>query len=112
MLKIQRDFQVEDDGNILDPEFHQADFDKKCPFPIQWKQKEGTSIMERFQSILVNTKKWLKSKGLKRINHKIGLDCGSFGPPGRKLQLQITVKDGASSSNSKGSLKFKLKGIK
>ena len=56
MLEIPLDFQVEDDGNILDPEFHQAGFDKMCPFPIQWQQKEGTSIMDKFQSILTNTK--------------------------------------------------------
>ena len=36
MLEIPPDFQVEDDGNILDPKFHQVDFDKMCPFPIQW----------------------------------------------------------------------------
>lgn len=112
MLEIPSYFQVEDDGNILDPEFHQAGFDKNCLFPIQWQQREGTSIMDKFQPILVNTKKWLKSKGLKRVNPKMGLDCGSFGPPGRKSQLKITGKDGASSSNAKGSLKFKLKGRK
>ena len=36
MLKIPSDFQVEDDGNILDPEFHQVSSDNKCLFPIQW----------------------------------------------------------------------------
>ena len=35
MLETPSDFQVEDDGNILDLEFHQAKFDKKYPFPIQ-----------------------------------------------------------------------------
>ena len=68
--------------------------------------------MDRFQSILVNTNKWLKSKGLKRVNPKMGLDCGSFGPLGRKSQLEIVGKDGASSSNIKNTLKFKLKGGK
>ena len=100
MLQIPSDFQVEDDGDILDPEFHQAGFDKNCPFPIQWQQKKGKSIMDRFQSILVNTNKRSKSKGLKRVNLKMGLDCGSFGPPGRKSQLEIIGKDGASSSDA------------
>ena len=112
MLEIPPNFQVEDDGNILDPEFHQAGFNRMCPFPIQWQQKEGTSMLDRFQSILANTNKWLKSKGLKRVNPKMGLDCGSFGPPGRKSQLEITGKDGASYSNIKNTLKFKLKGGK
>ena len=92
MLEIPSDFQVEDDSDILDPEFRQASFDKKCRFPIQWQQKEDTSIMHRFQSVLVNTNKWLKNKGLKRVNPEMGLDCGSFGPPGRKSQLEITGK--------------------
>ena len=61
MLEIPSNLQVEDDGNILDLEFHQTDFDKKCPFPIQWQQKKGTSIMDRFQPILVNINKWLKN---------------------------------------------------
>lgn len=111
MLKIPSDFLIKDDGNVLDTEYHQASFDKRCPFPIQWHQKEGTSILDRFQSILANTNKWLKMKGLKKVNPKLGLDCGNFGPPGRKLQLEIIGKDGAS-SDAKKSLKFKLKGKK
>ena len=35
MLEIPSDFQVEDDGDILDPEFHLVGFDKKCSFLIQ-----------------------------------------------------------------------------
>ena len=42
----------------------------------------------------------------------MGLDCESFGPLGRKSQLEIIGKDGASSFDAKGSLKFKLKGGK
>ena len=70
MLEIPLDFQIEDDANILDPEYHQAGFDKRRPFLIQWQQKEGTSILDRFQTILANTNKWLKIKGLKRVNPK------------------------------------------
>ena len=35
MLENPFDFQIEDDGNILDPEYHQAGFNKRYPFPIQ-----------------------------------------------------------------------------
>ena len=46
------------------------------------------------------------------MNTKLEVDCSSFGPPGRKSQLEISSKDGASSSISAKSLKFKLKGRK
>ena len=51
-------------------------------------------------------------KSLKRVNPKLGLDCGSFGPTRRKSQLEIIGKDGASSFDVKKSLKFKLNGRK
>ena len=35
MLEIPFDYQVEDDGNILDLEYLRAGFDKQCPFPMQ-----------------------------------------------------------------------------
>ena len=112
MLEIPSNLQIEDDDNILDPEYHQVGFDKRCPFPIQWQQKEGTSVLDRFQSIFANTNKWLKIEGLYEVHLKLGFKCGSFGPCGRKSQLEITGKDGASSSDVNKSLKFKLKGRK
>ena len=57
MLEIPSNLMFEDNGNILDLENHCAGFDKQCPFPIQWQQKEGNSIFDCFQSILVNTNK-------------------------------------------------------
>ena len=35
MLEIPSDFQIEDDDNILDSEYHRDSFDKQCPFTIQ-----------------------------------------------------------------------------
>lgn len=40
------------------------------------------------------------------------VDCGRFGPLGRKSQMEISSKDGASSFVVMKSLKFKLKGGK
>ena len=36
MLEIPSNLLIEDDVNILDPEYHRVGFDKQCPFPIQW----------------------------------------------------------------------------
>ena len=47
-----------------------------------------------------------------RVNPKLGLDWGSFRPLGRKSQLEISTKEGASSSIVLKFLKFKLKGGK
>ena len=34
MVEISPGFQIEDDGMILDPKYHEAQFDKIFPFPI------------------------------------------------------------------------------
>ena len=46
MLEIPSNLQIKDDGSILDLEYHQASFDTQFPLPIQWQQKEGTSILD------------------------------------------------------------------
>ena len=55
MVEIPPNLQVEVDGVILDPNYHKVGFDQHCPFPFQWPEKEGNSIFDRFQFILVNT---------------------------------------------------------
>lgn len=34
MVEIPSNFQIKDDGYILDLEYHLVGFDKQCPFPI------------------------------------------------------------------------------
>lgn len=87
-----------DDGNVLDPEYVTWRVDE-APLPlIQWSHKEFTSILERFQPILANTHTWLKGNGVRLIKIKVGKEDDSMGPLGRKYEIQIDNKEGASSS--------------
>lgn len=90
-----------DDGNVLDPEFVNQNVDE-APLPsIHWSHKEGTSILDRFQLVLANTNIWLKNNGVKLIKIKVGKEDDSTGPLGRKSEIQLDNKEGASSSSTR-----------
>lgn len=86
-----------DDGKILDPKYiEQRVVEAPLPSP-QWSKKECDSIFDRFQPIFANTNAWLKNNNVKTIKIKGGAEGDSAGPIGRRFEVGIKSKEGASS---------------
>lgn len=97
-----------DDGHILDPEYTSRRVEEASLPLIQWSHKECISILDRFQAILANTNTWLKSNAVRLIKVKVGKEDDSTGPLGRKSEIQIDNKEGASSSGTR--IKLRVSG--
>lgn len=91
---------VEDDDQILDPEYTKHHLDRlPSPSPF-YSSKESISIWDCFQPILADTNIWLRKRGMKTIKVKCGKDFDPAGPISLRVEMRGKQKNGMKSSTT------------